>query len=240
MTREKLRGSHRLVHHLWLGLAGLAALCIMALGSPHWLAASAAFIVLAAALVLWWLAHARAKRERRTLDEHLKAQARLAELLLPVWQAQLEMAGLHTAQATEAVALHLSRAVMLVGRALPPGLVYEPCSAPWRAERDAVLAELQETTLGLQFQDRIDQVLAHVRLSIGQCRDQLEQGCQHFDATGRPLSVDVDSLLGHLEASYAMDEERVIHRSHVAVIDLSEMTPAPARSPKADAAITYF
>jgi len=240
LTRERRIGSRRLVDHLWLGLAALAALLIAALGSPRWLAACAALLLLAAALALWWLAHARAQRERRTLDEHLKAQARLAELLLPVWQAQLQMAGQHTAQATEAVALHLSKAVMLVGRALPPGLAYDPCSAPWRAEREAVLAELQETTLGLQFQDRIDQVLAHVRQSIGECRLQIEQGCLHFDATGRPLSVDVDSLLGQLEASYAMDEERVIHRSHVAVTDLADLPSPAARSRSADEAITYF
>ncbi|XHS80124.1 hypothetical protein ACFJGW_09140 [Burkholderiaceae bacterium UC74_6] len=240
MTREKLSGSRRLVDHLWLGLSGLAALFIAALGSPRWLAAVGCFFLLAAALTLWAMARARAQRERRTLDEHLKAQARMAELLLPVWQAQLQMAGEHTAQATEAVALHLSNAVLLVGRTLPPHLAYEPCAALWRAEREAVLTELQETTLGLQFQDRIDQVLAHVRLSIGQCREQLEQSCQHFDATGRPMSVDVDSLLGRLEDSYAMDEERVIHRSHVAVTDLQELSPSTARTTQADATITYF
>jgi len=238
LIREKLTGSRRLLDYLSLGAAGLAALLLAALTTPRWLGLTAAALLLGAGLLVWRAARARSHRERRALKEHLDAQARLAELLLPVWQAQLQMAGRHSSQSTEALARHLSNAVMLVGRVLPPAAALEPCAVLWRAEREAVLAELQESTLNLQFQDRIEQVLAHVALSIDECRQQFELSCQHFDATGRPLSVDVDTLLGRLEASYAMEEERVIHQSHVAVTGMADLPTAPM--PVNKEAVTYF
>ena len=145
------------------------------------------------------------------------------------------MAGQHCAQATEALVGRLANVVLQVGRPLPPGVCDADCVEAWQAERSRVLAELSECTTQLQFQDRVDQILAHVRHNVAGCREGLMESCKHFETHGEPLPLDIERLLVLLEASYATQEEHVVHQAHLAVSEV----PRHAAT-RADAAITYF
>ena len=238
MSRETLTGLGRFLDHFSLGLAGLAALALSLLAEPRWLGVTLAAALLFAALALWWGRQRRARREFVAWRNAIDAQSRLSELLLPVWQGQIHMAGQHCAQATEALVGRLANVVLQVGRPLP----HANCGAcdgeylqAWQAERSRVLAELSECTAQLQFQDRVDQILAHVRHNVGGCRETLLESCRHFETHGEPLPLDIERLLVLLEASYATQEEHVVHQAHLAVSEV----PRHA-STRADAAITYF
>ena len=235
MSRETLNGFGRSLDHLSLGLAGLAALALSLLAEPAWLGASLAAAVLFAALGLWWARQRQARREFVAWRNTIDAQMRLSELLLPVWQGQIHMAGQHCAQATEAMAGRLANVVMQIGRALPHSAYAGDCVGAWQAERNLILAELSECTTQLQFQDRVDQILAHVRHSVEGCREGLVESCKHFETHGEPLALDIDRMLVLLEASYATQEEHVVHQAHLAVSEV----PRHAAT-RADAAITYF
>ena len=234
MSRETLTGLSRLLDHLSLGLAALAALSLALLAQPRWLGAVLAAALAFASLALLWARQRRELRERNTWNAYFDAQARLAELLLPVWQAQIDMAGQHCAQATEGMAGRLANAVMTIGRPLPQVAYTGDCAGAWQRERELLLSELAECTTQLQFQDRVDQILSHVRASVAGCREGLEQANRHFETAGTPLPLDVDGLLDLLEASYATDEERVVHQGHLSVAD------RPLHPPAATTAITYF
>ena len=235
MSRETLTGLGRFLDHMSLGLAGLAALALSLLAEPRWLGVALAAALLFAALTLWWARQRRARREFVAWRNAIDAQSRLSELLLPVWQGQIHMAGQHCAQATEVLVGRLANVVLQVGRPLPQSACDGDCLGAWQAERGRVLAELSECTTQLQFQDRVDQILAHVRHNVAGCREGLMESCKHFETHGEPLALDIDRLLVLLEASYATQEEHVVHQAHLAVSEVQRHA-----STRADAAITYF
>jgi len=226
-----------MLDHLSLGLAGLAALLIALLTEAQWMGVVLGLALLFAALAVWWASLRRAARQQAQWHAHLEAQGRLAELLMPIWQEQVQMAGQHCALATEAMANRLASVVMQIGTPLPQQAYAEggDSRASWQAEHDMILADIRDCTLHLQFQDRVDQILAHVHHNISACREGLVEICRRFEATGESQPLDVDRLLNLLEASYATEEERVVHQGHLA---LSEMPRRATAS--ADAAITYF
>ncbi|MBV8502087.1 MAG: hypothetical protein JO006_10235 [Paucibacter sp.] len=236
MSRETLSGLGRMFDHLSLGLAASAALALALLAQPAWLGVASGLALLFGALGVWWAVQRREVHRLGELRAHVQAQRRLAELLLPVWHGQIQMAGQHCAQATEVLASRLSTVVLQIGRALPHAAAADGANASaWQAERDLILAEIRECTLQLQFQDRVDQVLAHVRHNLDACREGLTETCNRFDVTGRVDALDVEQLLTLLEASYATEEEHVVHQGHLA------MSEAPRRATaSADEAITYF
>lgn len=72
-----------------------------------------------------------------------------------------------------------------------------------RDESRAIQGEIENSLVHLQFQDRINQMLSHVRDNIEQMRNTIERGADAGD-----LAFSVDKLVGALERSYAMKEER--------------------------------
>lgn len=79
-----------------------------------------------------------------------------------------------------------------------------------------VQGEIGETLVHLQFQDRISQIMGHVRHNMEQLPAQL-QALADQHAQGQPLgAVDVASLLQALESTYAMADERAVHRGQAA------------------------
>ncbi len=89
-----------------------------------------------------------------------------------------------------------------------------------RRTNSAIREEVEQTVVHLQFQDRISQILSHVRENIDLVAQQLQS----------PESFDVNSLLQQLEKSYAMTEERQGHQADAAV----------TRSAPAGGDITFF
>jgi methyl-accepting chemotaxis protein len=78
-------------------------------------------------------------------------------------------------------------------------------------ESAGIQAEVAEALVQLQFQDRVSQILAHVRQNIARLPGWLDE--QARDAGGGLPPLEARSLLAELESTYAMAEERQLHRN---------------------------
>ena len=73
-------------------------------------------------------------------------------------------------------------------------------------ESAGIQAEVGDAIVQLQFQDRVSQILSHVRDNIARLPSWL-------DEQGPDGGLDARSLLAELESTYAMAEERTLHKS---------------------------
>jgi methyl-accepting chemotaxis protein len=96
-----------------------------------------------------------------------------------------------------------------------------------RAESSAIRGEVADALVRLQFQDRVSQILSHVRESIEQMPAYVRRGEDDFAATGKVPVLDPTPLLVQLEERYATAEERTNHTA------TSKGAPAPTE-------ITFF
>ena len=88
-----------------------------------------------------------------------------------------------------------------------------------RHESEGIKAEIADALVQLQFQDRVSQLLVHVRQSIHDATTAL----QHVIATREPLAV--QELLAGIEKSYTMHEEREQHpHPHGTPVDTADIT----------------
>jgi methyl-accepting chemotaxis protein len=98
-------------------------------------------------------------------------------------------------------------------------------------ESRAIQGEIGEALVQLQFQDRVNQVITHVRQSIERAPALLADG-----ASLRP--IDTAALLADLERRYAMADERARHRGGSAA---APAAPAAAAAvPAAATDVTFF
>ncbi|MDR7272491.1 methyl-accepting chemotaxis protein [Pelomonas saccharophila] len=100
-----------------------------------------------------------------------------------------------------------------------------------KSGRDYLQQEISEALVHLQFQDRISQVMSHVRDSIDAVPAALHELLQDYESSGRLRALDARALLTALEKTYAMADERKIHRGQGAA-----GAPAPAAADE----ITFF
>lgn len=94
-----------------------------------------------------------------------------------------------------------------------------------RAESDGIKNEVAKSLVQLQFQDRVSQILSHVRDNIASLPDYLDRSHAAFNSNGRLEPVGARQLLNEIERSYAMAEE---HSNH------------GGRQQNASAGITFF
>ncbi|MGZ4960708.1 MAG: methyl-accepting chemotaxis protein [Methylomonas sp.] len=88
----------------------------------------------------------------------------------------------------------------------------EESSAILRMESAGIQSEIQRSLVSLQFQDRVSQVLSHVRDNIASLPSYIGEMLAEFEQSGKVGRINVEALLGELEESYAMVEERHIHQ----------------------------
>jgi methyl-accepting chemotaxis protein len=79
------------------------------------------------------------------------------------------------------------------------------------AQSAGIKDEISDAMVQLQFQDRVSQVLSHVRDNIGSTPVRLEQSYADVRHGGRLVPIDAQQLLEELQSTYAMAEERSIH-----------------------------
>ena len=168
-----------------------------------------ALCVLAAGASLWWATARSGPRARKTLGTLLSAQARLGDILIPVWRGQIGISCHQMSRAAETMAHRMAAITQRLSGPLPEG---EPVER-WRDERRFVLSELSEATLQLQFQDRVEQILGHVSHSIDLTAARMRESRLHFENGGWPAGVDVDALIAELESSYTTPDEHAVHRT---------------------------
>lgn len=80
-----------------------------------------------------------------------------------------------------------------------------------KQESLGIQAEICEALVQLQFQDRVSQVMAHVRHNIEQVPPQFTHSRERHARDGSLQAPDAGALLAELEKTYAMAEERSTH-----------------------------
>ncbi|WP_435627185.1 methyl-accepting chemotaxis protein [Candidatus Ferrigenium straubiae] len=80
-----------------------------------------------------------------------------------------------------------------------------------RKESDGIKDEVAMSLVQLQFQDRVSQILSHVRDNIGSLPGYLEKSQTEFECNGRLEPVAAGQLLQEIESTYAMAEEHGNH-----------------------------
>jgi methyl-accepting chemotaxis protein len=80
-----------------------------------------------------------------------------------------------------------------------------------RDNRNYLQGEIGEALVHLQFQDRISQIMSHVRGNIDRMPVLLTLQREIFDRDQNLTPIDAAGLLAELESTYAMAEERAIH-----------------------------
>lgn len=82
-----------------------------------------------------------------------------------------------------------------------------------KQESYGIRDEMTEVLVNLQFQDRVSQILSHVRDNMHALHDHLLQVSQAPDQT---VAVDARQWLARMESTYATDEQRRTHRGETA------------------------
>lgn len=80
-----------------------------------------------------------------------------------------------------------------------------------KEESIGIKSEVGEALVQLQFQDRVSQIMSHIKHNIERLPDFLQQNCRRFDEDGTLQPLDAAELLAELEKTYAMAEERAVH-----------------------------
>ena len=96
-----------------------------------------------------------------------------------------------------------------------------------------IQAEIVESLVQLQFQDRVSQRMTHVRHNIERLPVLMADSREQFDRSGVLAPVDAKALLAELEGSYAMADERATHK------DMDSTTTAAAAVGEAEE-VTFF
>lgn len=96
-------------------------------------------------------------------------------------------------------------------------------------ESRGIQGEISGALVELQFQDRVSQMLTHVRENIVRLPDTLADHRRRWTDTGELAPVSADTLLAELQRSYAMADEHRVHHAR---------GKAPAAA--AESEITFF
>ncbi|MDB1110377.1 methyl-accepting chemotaxis protein [Pseudomonas extremaustralis] len=83
-----------------------------------------------------------------------------------------------------------------------------------KQESYGIRDEMTEVLVNLQFQDRVSQILSHVRDNMHALHDHLLQARQ---APDQAVTVDARQWLAQMEATYATEEQRRTHHGEAAV-----------------------
>jgi methyl-accepting chemotaxis protein len=82
-----------------------------------------------------------------------------------------------------------------------------------KQESIGIKAEVGNALVQLQFQDRVSQIMTHVKHNIESLPVYLEQNRLEYEQDNFLSPLESDSLLAELEKTYATDEERALHNS---------------------------
>ncbi|HEX8989673.1 MAG TPA: methyl-accepting chemotaxis protein [Rhodocyclaceae bacterium] len=80
-----------------------------------------------------------------------------------------------------------------------------------REENQAIGAEIAEVLVALQFQDRVSQVLGHVRDDMGKLGERIEEQRRLLDSGTRPGPIDGGAWLEEMARRYTVPEQHVVH-----------------------------
>jgi len=94
-------------------------------------------------------------------------------------------------------------------RSVTDALVHS--SSLLKSESIGIKSEVAEALVQLQFQDRVSQIMSHVRANIERLPGFLEQNSMQYQQGGALQPLDPAPLLAEIEKTYAMKEEHAGH-----------------------------
>lgn len=97
-----------------------------------------------------------------------------------------------------------------------------------RRESQLIQSEISDVLVALQFQDRVSQVLTHVRSDLDKLDQTLEASGQQLAAGVRPTPLDTQAWLDALTSTYTMPEQFATHGGQ------------PAQAQASASEITFF
>jgi methyl-accepting chemotaxis protein len=97
-------------------------------------------------------------------------------------------------------------------------------SARMKQESLGIKAEVAEALVQLQFQDRVSQIMSHVRHNIEMLPELLEDNQRQCVAGGALVPLQPKGLLDELEKTYAMAEEHAVHGGGGGAVAQPEIT----------------
>ncbi|MDD5249754.1 MAG: methyl-accepting chemotaxis protein, partial [Rhodocyclaceae bacterium] len=81
-----------------------------------------------------------------------------------------------------------------------------------RQENQSVGEEIAEVLVALQFQDRVSQVLGHVRNDMGKLNERIVNQERRVAEGVNPGAIDATAWLDELSHTYTVPEQHVVHR----------------------------
>ena len=84
-------------------------------------------------------------------------------------------------------------------------------SSRLKDESVGIKVEIGEALVQLQFQDRVSQIMNHVKGNIERLPTYLDQSHASYEEGGRLTPIDSALLLSELEKTYAMTDELAVH-----------------------------
>lgn len=96
--------------------------------------------------------------------------------------------------------------------------VLQEDGAGLRSTGDGIRKEIADVLVVFQFQDRVSQILSHVREDVESVTDLIESYRGQRLGDGALIPLDVDSLVAEITARYTTDEERKNHDNEAAVV----------------------
>lgn len=78
-------------------------------------------------------------------------------------------------------------------------------------ESVGIKSEIGQALVQLQFQDRVSQMMSHVRINIEQLPDVLQKSHQQYAQDGTLASPDAQDFLDELKKNYVMADQHIIH-----------------------------
>lgn len=97
-----------------------------------------------------------------------------------------------------------------------------------RRESQLIQSEISDVLVALQFQDRVSQVLTHVRNDLDKLNQTLDESGQELDRGIIPQPINATAWLDALTSTYTMPEQFAMHGG----------SPAPAQASASE--ITFF
>jgi methyl-accepting chemotaxis protein len=80
-----------------------------------------------------------------------------------------------------------------------------------REESLGIKSEIGEALVQLQFQDRVSQMMNHLKCNIDRLPSYFQELGRQYQTSGALTAVDTEALLSELKSSYAMQDQHVIH-----------------------------
>jgi methyl-accepting chemotaxis protein len=78
-------------------------------------------------------------------------------------------------------------------------------------ESIGIKSEISEALVQLQFQDRISQIMNHVKDNIERLPAYVREHGDEYASSGKLLPLDAEALLTELKDNYAMKDQHVVH-----------------------------